>query len=51
MLLRLTDKSVDDISREIGYNNLTYFHKKFHSLYGVTPNEYRNSLKNKTNEV
>jgi YesN/AraC family two-component response regulator len=51
MLLRLTDKSVDDISREIGYNNLTYFYKKFHLLYGVTPNEYRNSLKTNKNEV
>lgn len=51
MLLGLTDKSIDDISREIGYNNLTYFYKKFQLLYGVTPNEYRNSFKNNTNEI
>jgi len=50
MLLRLTDKSIDDISREIGYNNLTYFYKKFHLLFGVTPNEYRNSSKNSHDE-
>ncbi|NHC43200.1 AraC family transcriptional regulator [Bacillus sp. MM2020_1] len=50
MLLRLTDKSIDDISREIGYNNLTYFYKKFHVLYGVTPNEYRSSFKNNNKE-
>ncbi|MEH7097690.1 AraC family transcriptional regulator [Neobacillus vireti] len=51
MLLRLTDKSIDDISREIGYNNLTYFYKKFHLLYGVTPNEYRSSFNYKNNLV
>lgn len=46
MLLQLSDKNIDDISREIGYNNLTYFYNKFQLLYGVTPNEYRNSFKN-----
>lgn len=46
MLCKLSDKNIDDISREIGYNNLTYFYKIFHSVYGVTPNEYRNSFKN-----
>jgi YesN/AraC family two-component response regulator len=45
MLLQLSDKSIDYISNEIGYNNLTYFYKKFRLLYGATPNEYRNSFK------
>jgi YesN/AraC family two-component response regulator len=44
MLLQYSDKSIDDISREIGYNNLTYFYRKFHLFHGVTPNEYRNSF-------
>ncbi|WP_019910970.1 AraC family transcriptional regulator [Paenibacillus sp. HW567] len=47
LLLQLSDQSIDDISREIGYNNLTFFYKKFQLLYGITPNEYRNSFKAK----
>ncbi|QHT63297.1 helix-turn-helix domain-containing protein [Paenibacillus lycopersici] len=39
--LKLTNRTVEDISKEIGYNNLSFFYKKFHSLYGVTPKEYR----------
>jgi YesN/AraC family two-component response regulator len=45
ILLQLSDQSIDDISREIGYNNLTFFYKKFQLRYGMTPNEYRNSFK------
>ncbi|MCM3033840.1 AraC family transcriptional regulator [Niallia sp. MER 6] len=44
MLLQFSNKSIDDISREIGYNNLTYFYRKFRLFYGVTPNEYRNEV-------
>ncbi|MEI2394764.1 MULTISPECIES: AraC family transcriptional regulator [Paenibacillus] len=45
LLLQLSEESIDDISRKIGYNNLTFFYKKFLSLYGLTPNEYRNVFK------
>lgn len=45
MLLQLSEESIDDISRKIGYNNLTFFYKKFLGLYGLTPNEYRNAFK------
>lgn len=51
MLLQLTKKSIEEISREIGYNNLTFFYKKFHSIFGVTPNEYRTSLKHKEEDL
>lgn len=40
-LLKNTDITIDEISSEIGYNNLNFFYKKFKSLYGVTPSEYR----------
>ncbi|MCL6605112.1 MAG: AraC family transcriptional regulator [Paenibacillus sp.] len=43
MLLQTTDRTIENISEEIGYSNLTFFYKKFHSLYGETPKEYRNS--------
>jgi YesN/AraC family two-component response regulator len=45
LLLTNTDKSIDGISKEIGYNNLTFFYKKFRLIYGVSPNEYRISSK------
>ncbi|MBM7566273.1 AraC family transcriptional regulator [Paenibacillus sacheonensis] len=41
--LKLTDRTVEQISKEIGYNNLSFFYKKFYSFYGVTPMEYRRS--------
>lgn len=40
-LLKNTDITIEEISSEIGYNNLNFFYKKFKSLYGVTPSEYR----------
>ncbi|WP_308634067.1 AraC family transcriptional regulator [Paenibacillus silvisoli] len=43
--LKLTEQTVEEISKEIGYNNLTFFYRKFHSLYGVTPKEYRRLVK------
>ncbi|MNC33557.1 Transposon Tn10 TetD protein [compost metagenome] len=40
-LLRMTDRTIESISEEIGYSNLTYFYRKFHDLYGLTPRDYR----------
>lgn len=40
-LLKNTDITIEEISSEIGYNNLNFFYKKFKNLYGVTPSEYR----------
>lgn len=34
---------IDDIAHEVGYNNLSFFYKKFSELYGVKPSEYRKS--------
>lgn len=36
-----TDKTVDEISRLVGYQNKGYFYKIFREKYGVTPAEYR----------
>lgn len=42
-LLKETDRSVEDIARSIGYNNVTHFHRMFKRTAGVTPAEYRKS--------
>lgn len=46
-LLVTTDKSIEEISRIIGYNNKGYFYKIFASKYGVTPAIYRKTVKKK----
>lgn len=40
-LILSTDKSIEDIAREVGYNNKGYFYKIFLMKYGVTPATYR----------
>ncbi len=40
-LLRNTDRTVDDIAHEVGYENTTFFYRKFREAYGVAPAEYR----------
>ncbi|MCC0629668.1 AraC family transcriptional regulator [Clostridioides sp. ES-S-0171-01] len=39
-LLKNTDMNIEDISIEVGYNNQTFFYKKFKELYGMTPQIY-----------
>jgi AraC-like DNA-binding protein/mannose-6-phosphate isomerase-like protein (cupin superfamily) len=41
--LKNTDKSIEEICREFGYSNRTYFNKCFKEAYGMTPAEYRKS--------
>lgn len=36
-----TDKRVEDISRLVGYENVSYFHKLFHKCYSMSPKHYR----------
>lgn len=40
-LLRKTDLSVNDIIASVGYENASYFRRKFKEKYNVTPKEYR----------
>lgn len=40
MLLN-SNMTIDQIAQECGYQNLTYFYKKFKELYHCTPKEYR----------
>lgn len=42
-LITNSNMPIDDIAHDIGYNNLSFFYKKFSELYGVKPSEYRKS--------
>lgn len=42
-----TDRSLTEISESIGFNNYTYFSDYFKKCFGLSPSQYRNSLKNK----
>ncbi|WP_160692136.1 helix-turn-helix domain-containing protein [Clostridium sp. C2-6-12] len=40
-LLDTTDKSIMDISFEVGFNNVSYFNKLFKTKFKLTPREFR----------
>ena len=46
-----TEESVDQIIFNAGYENTTYFYKKFKEIYGSTPKQYREEHSRKENRV
>ncbi len=42
-LLKNTNRNVDTISRAVGYENISYFHRIFAGAYGKSPKHYRDS--------
>lgn len=42
-MLSDTDKRIENIGYEVGFNNKSYFYRVFKRYYGVTPEEYRRS--------
>lgn len=40
-LLDYTNRSIDDISEELGFTSKSYFVKTFHKQFGVTPKAYK----------
>jgi len=46
-LLLLTDKSIADIGRSVGYAERRYFNKVFHKVAGELPSAYRERMKSK----
>lgn len=40
-LLKNTDLCVDDIAEQVGYDNISYFHRLFKKNFGVTPYNYK----------
>ncbi len=49
-LLTTTDLKIDEISSRIGFHDKSYFMKKFHEQYQMTPARYRRLQKKKTEE-
>ena len=43
-----TNLSIRDIIAAIGYENSSYFHRKFREKYGMSPNEYRQKAEKST---
>ena len=44
-LLRETDLPILEISLSVGFENFSYFIKRFREVYGCTPTDYRRSAK------
>ncbi len=44
-LLRTTDKTVNEISLQVGYESKSYFYRAFQAQYKMSPNEYRKKIK------
>lgn len=44
--LTSTNIAISDIGEQVGYGNLSFFHRIFKNKYGMTPKQYRNKVKN-----
>ena len=42
-LLKNTALGIEEVSRRVGYDNVSYFHRLFFKTYGVTPKKYRDA--------
>ena len=40
-LLKTTDWPVTKVAEEIGYENISFFYRKFQERYQISPKEYR----------
>lgn len=43
-LLKTTDRTVQEIMFDSGFNNKSYFYRTFAQVYGMSPKEYRKSM-------
>ena len=43
-LLKQSTLTVEKIMAAIGYDNSSYFHRKFREKYGMSPGEYRRTM-------
>lgn len=44
-LLKNTEQAVADIANQVGYENVSFFYKKFQDKYGCLPKEYREKFR------
>jgi two-component system response regulator YesN len=45
-LLRESEMTIGEVIHSVGYSNESFFREKFKTLYGVSPLNYRKTLKN-----
>ncbi|MFS0839792.1 helix-turn-helix transcriptional regulator [Paenibacillus sp. 1P03SA] len=45
-LLRMSDKSITQIGKQVGYAERRYFTRVFYKFTGMTPSEYREQITN-----
>ena len=43
--LLISDKNINDIAYDVGYEDTNYFIREFKAAFGFTPNQYRKSAK------
>ena len=43
-LLTNTDMNISDIANQVGYDNISYFHKLFKKRFNMSPYKYKNSM-------
>lgn len=44
-LLKSTEMGISEISRKVGYENISYFHRIFSRTFGLSPKKYRDAAK------
>ena len=44
MLLKTTDKPIEEISYLCGFEDKNYFYRRFSAMFGTTPGKYRNGM-------
>lgn len=49
-LLKSTDKAIEDISYEVGFNNSRSFRRDFNQILEISPSEFRKNIKLQTSE-
>ncbi len=50
-LLQKSDLSIQQIAFDAGFNDIPYFNKLFRKKYGITPNDYRKTMINKSLQI
>ena len=45
-LIKNSDKTIYDISLEVGFNDYSYFSRAFKDTFNISPKEYRKNNKN-----
>ena len=50
-LITNSDKTIQDISLDVGFNDYSYFSKAFKDIYGISPKDYRDKISKDSHSV